>query len=109
MFPRNMFCILVLTLILFAVQEAASEVNIVIDGDFADWEDVPVLIEDPDDIAEDNGDIKEIRVHSSEDTFYAMLTVYGTAAPKDARNWAMTYRTSRTRRRRSMAVPSSAI
>jgi hypothetical protein len=65
------------------IQEIAAEVNIAIDGDFADWADVPVLIEDPDDVAEDNGDIKEIRIHSTEDTLYAMLTVYGTAAPQD--------------------------
>jgi hypothetical protein len=70
-------------LVVLAMQAAAIEVNIVIDGDFADWEDIPVLIEDPDDVFEDNGDIKEVRAYSTADTFYAMLTVYGTAAPQD--------------------------
>ena len=70
-----------------AIQEIAAEVTIIIDGDFADWEDVPVLIEDDDDIGEDNGDVKEIRVYSTEDTFYAMLTVYGTTVPKDGQRY----------------------
>jgi plastocyanin len=56
-------------------------VEITIDGDFADWAYVPVAIQDPDDIAENNGDIREIRLHSTLDTFYAKMTVYGTAAP----------------------------
>jgi hypothetical protein len=59
------------------------KVDIVIDGDFKDWEDIPVIIEDPDDVDEDNGDIKEIRAYSTKDTLYVMLTVYGTAAPQD--------------------------
>ena len=74
--------LVVLGALLFpALQSLAVDINIVIDGDFGDWADVPVLIEDPDDIGEDNGDIKEIRVYSTVDTLYAMITVYGTAAP----------------------------
>jgi len=76
-----------LLLVAPAIQEIAAEVTIIIDGDFADWEDVPVLIEDDADIGEDNGDVKEIRVYSTEDTFYAMLTVYGTTAPKDGQRY----------------------
>ena len=74
-------------LMVSAMQEVSAEINIIIDGDFADWEDVPVLIEDDDDIGEDNGDVKEIRIYSTEDTFYGMLTVYGTTAPKDGQRY----------------------
>jgi hypothetical protein len=70
-------------LLLFVVSNVSAATVIIIDGNFDDWKDVPVLIKDPDDIAEDNGDIKEIQAYSTTDTFYAMLTVYGTAAPKD--------------------------
>lgn len=60
--------------------------QIVVDGDTADWERVPVAIEDPKDMsaANVNGDYKEIRLFSTEKTLYALQTVYGTAAPKDA-------------------------
>jgi hypothetical protein len=82
---QTMFCALVLLFLVSPMMQA--KVNIVIDGDFADWADVPVLIEDPDDVDEDNGDIKEVRVFSTEDTFYGMLTVYGTAAPQDTQRY----------------------
>ena len=85
MSSRMAFCILtVFLLMLPTVRAIALEVNIAIDGNLDDWKDIPVLIEDPDDVGEDNGDIKEVRIYSTEDTFYAMLTVYGTAAPQDA-------------------------
>jgi hypothetical protein len=85
---QTVFCAFALLFLAAPMMQAiAAEVNIVIDGDFADWADVPVLVEDPDDVAEDNGDIKAIRVHSTEDTFYAMLTVYGTAAPQDTQRY----------------------
>ena len=85
---QAIFSILVLLfLVVPAIQEISAEVTIIIDGDFADWEDVPVLIEDDDDIAEDNGDVKEIRVFSTEDTFYAMLTVYGATDSKDGQRY----------------------
>lgn len=78
----GLFALAVLLLVsTVALPVFALEVNIVMDGDFADWADIPVLVEDPDDILEDNGDIKEIRVYSTKDMFYAMLTVYGEAAP----------------------------
>jgi hypothetical protein len=81
---RAAFCALVLLFLTVPImQTTAVKVNIVIDGDFKDWEDIPVIIEDPDDIGEDNGDIKEIRAYSTKDTLYVMLTVYGTAAPQD--------------------------
>jgi hypothetical protein len=64
-----------------------SAVEITIDGSFDDWKDVPVLLKDPLDIGEKNGDIKELKVYSTADTFYAMMTVYGTAAPKDAQRY----------------------
>lgn len=56
------------------------------DGDTADWNGVPVAIEDPKDMsaANINGDYKAIRLFSTESTFYVLQTVYGTAAPKDA-------------------------
>ncbi len=82
--PTQMACVVVSLFVLVSTMQAtAVEVNIAIDGDFKDWADIPVLIEDPDDVGEDNGDIKAIRVYSTEDTLYAMLTVYGTAAPQD--------------------------
>jgi hypothetical protein len=82
---RIFFHIFILLLLTFPMMQAfAVKVNISIDGDFGDWADVPVLIEDPDDVGEDNGDVKEIRAYSTEDTLYVMLTVYGTAAPQDA-------------------------
>ena len=81
---RAAFCALVLLFLTASImQVTAVKVNIVIDGDFKDWEDIPVIIEDPDDGGEDNGDIKEIRAYSTKDTLYVMLTVYGTAAPQD--------------------------
>ncbi len=80
----TIFCVFVL----FPMMQAtAVNVNILIDGSFADWADIPVLIEDSDDVGEDNGDIKEIRAYSTEDTLYVMLTVYGTAAPQDAERY----------------------
>ncbi len=80
----TIFCVFVL----FPMMQAtAVNVNILIDGSFADWADIPVLIEDPDDVGQDNGDIKEIRAYSTEDTLYVMLTVYGTAAPQDAERY----------------------
>jgi len=72
-----------LFLAIYITQTVVADVNIVIDGNFDDWADVPVIIQDPDDVLEDNGDIKELRVHSTDDTLYIMLTVYGTAAPAD--------------------------
>jgi hypothetical protein len=72
-----------LFLAIYITQTVAADVNIVIDGNFDDWADVPVIIQDPDDVFEDNGDIKELRVHSTDDTLYIMLSVYGTAAPAD--------------------------
>ena len=80
----TIFCVFVL---FPTMQATALDVNILIDGSFADWADIPVLIEDPDDVGEDNGDIKEIRAYSTEDTLYIMLTVYGTAAPQDAERY----------------------
>ena len=81
---RAAFYALVLLLLTAPImQVTAVKVNIVIDGDFKDWEDIPVIVEDPDDVGEDNGDIKEIRAYSTKDTLYVMLTVYGTAAPQD--------------------------
>jgi len=79
----------VLFVLLFLVVPAMQAIatTIVIDGDFADWKDIPVLIKDPDDIGENNGDIKEIRIYTTADTLYAMLTVYGTAAPKDTQRY----------------------
>ncbi len=58
-------------------------VEITIDGDFSDWAYVAPSIDDPDDVVEDNGDIKAVYAHSTADTFYARMTVYGTAAPQD--------------------------
>lgn len=55
--------------------------EITIDGNFDDWEDVPILVEDPQDVQEPNGDYKSIRVVAFDKVFYAMETVYGTAAP----------------------------
>ncbi len=76
--------IIYFAMMLFLVSNLAySAVEIKIDGNFDDWKDVPVLIEDPDDVEEDNGDIKEIRAFSTEDTLYVMMTVYGEAAPAD--------------------------
>lgn len=81
---RTIFCIFGLLLMFaYTIHTVAADVNIVIDGNFDDWADVPVIIQDPDDVFEDNGDIKEIRVHSTDNTLYIMLTVYGTAAPAD--------------------------
>lgn len=78
----TVFCVFALLLLMFPMTRVTA-VEVVIDGDFTDWADIPVLIEDPDDVDEDNGDIKEIRAYSTEDTLYIMLTVYGTAAPQD--------------------------
>ncbi len=57
--------------------------EITIDGNFDDWEDVPILVEDSQDVQEPNGDYKSIRVVAFDKVFYAMETVYGTAAPPD--------------------------
>ena len=59
--------------------------KIVIDGKFDDWADIPVAIEDPKDMSDKNvhGDYKEIKLASTEKTFYVLQTVYGEAAPAD--------------------------
>ena len=57
--------------------------EITIDGSFDDWEDIPILVEDPKDVLEPNGDYKSIRVVAFGGVFYAMETVYGEAAPAD--------------------------
>jgi hypothetical protein len=59
--------------------------DIVIDGNFEDWENIPVAIEDPQDMSKSNihGDYKSIKVASTEETFFALETVYGQAAPVD--------------------------
>jgi len=82
-FRAAFYALVLLFLTASIMRVTAVEVNIVIDGDFKDWEDIPVIIEDPDDVGEDNGDVKEIRAYSTKDTLYVMLTVYGTAAPGD--------------------------
>ncbi len=72
---------------LFAAPLLAQEAaDIVIDGDFADWEAIPVAIEDPNDMGAGNihGDYKSIKVASTDTTFYALQTVFGDAAPADA-------------------------
>lgn len=55
--------------------------EITIDGNFDDWEEVPVLVDDPQDVQELNGDYKAIKVVAFDEVFYAMETVFGTAAP----------------------------
>jgi len=57
--------------------------EITIDGNFDDWADIPVLVEDEQDVQEPNGDYKSIRVVAFDGVFYAMETVYGEAAPAD--------------------------
>ena len=60
--------------------------DIVIDGDFADWEAIPVAIEDPNDMSPANihGDYKSIKGASTDTTLSALETVFGDAAPADA-------------------------
>jgi hypothetical protein len=73
--------------LLFAAPLLAQEAaDIAIDGDFADWADIPVAIEDPEDMTPANihGDYKSIKVASTDTTFYALQTVFGDAAPADA-------------------------
>ncbi len=85
---KIVFCLFtVLFLAVPAIQVSFAAIEISIDGNFDDWASVPVLIEDPDDVGEDNGDIKAVRVHSTEDTLFMMLTVYGTAAPQDGQRY----------------------
>jgi len=57
--------------------------EITIDGNFDDWEDIPILVEDAQDVLEPDGDYKSIRVVAFDGVFYAMETVYGEAAPAD--------------------------
>ena len=71
----------------FILCKFAFAVDITIDGNFDDWQKIPVLIEDPDDIGDDNGDIKSIKVASDESSLYMLMTVYGTAAPKNAERY----------------------
>jgi hypothetical protein len=64
---------------------ALAGAGITIDGNFDDWADVPVLIEDPADMLDANGDYRELRVVDEGGVFYNMQTVNGdangTAAP----------------------------
>ncbi|HNR98469.1 MAG TPA: hypothetical protein PKX48_09265 [Planctomycetota bacterium] len=62
-------------------------IEITIDGDFSDWAYLPALIKDPADVFEPNGDIKAVYAHSTADTLYARIAVYGTAAPRDAQRY----------------------
>jgi hypothetical protein len=64
-----------------------SFADIVIDGNFDDWKKIPVFIEDPDDIEDNDGDIKSIKVESTKDTLYMLMTVYGTVCPKNDRRY----------------------
>ncbi len=73
-------------IMLCAVSWAAlAGAGITIDGSFDDWADVPVLIEDPVDMRDPNGDYREIRIVSEGEVLYSMQTVNGdangTAAP----------------------------
>lgn len=73
---------IVTTILIFAFCGTVwAGLEITIDGNFDDWEDVPVLVEDPQDVQEPNGDYKSIRVVAFDGVFYAMETVYGIAAP----------------------------
>ncbi len=71
---------------LFATPLFAQEADdIVIDGDFADWEAIPIAIEDPNDMdpANIHGDYKSVKLASTDDTLFALEAVFGEAAPAD--------------------------
>jgi len=72
--------IIIISLLIFCGQVSVG-LEITIDGKFNDWEKVPVLIDDPKDIEEPNGDLKSIKVVAFDGIFYTMMTVYGLAAP----------------------------
>lgn len=72
---------------LFAAPLLAQEAeDIVIDGEFADWEAIPVAIEDPNDMGAANihGDYRSIKIASTDTTLFVLETVFGEAAPADA-------------------------
>lgn len=82
----SIFSATIFVLVIISTLSATAE-TITIDGNFDDWKAIPTLIKDPDDIGENNGDIKEIKAFSTADTIYFMMSVYGTAAPKDAQRY----------------------
>jgi len=82
---RIVALLLALTVVQSAPAWSQEAKNIVIDGGFEDWQDIPTAIEDPQDMSENNihGDYKAIKVATTEETFFALETVYGDAAPAD--------------------------
>jgi hypothetical protein len=68
-------------MIVLCVASLATPIGaaIIIDGEFDDWADVQVLIEDPADMLDANGDYREIRVVSEGEVLYNMQTVNGDA------------------------------
>jgi hypothetical protein len=85
---RKSAIFLALIFVLFIISSLSIlAATITIDGNFDDWKAIPTLVKDPKDISESNGDIKEIKAFSTADTIYFFMSVYGTAAPKDAERY----------------------
>lgn len=63
----------------YILTSGSPSTGIIIDGKFNDWQNVPVLIEDPADMLDPNGDYRGIRVVSQGKVLYNMQTVNGDA------------------------------
>ncbi len=74
---------MMMTASLLLMLSATLSFGITIDGNFDDWADVAVAIDDPDDIADDDGDVKLVQAVAEGDTLYLRMSVYGEAAPQN--------------------------
>ena len=60
----------------------STKAQIVIDGHFADWDGInAAIVDDPKDMADSSGDIRQIQAHVEGDKLHLSMTVDGIAAP----------------------------
>jgi len=81
------FLLTAAALFVFISMTCISSAEIIIDDNFDDWAKIPILIEDADDIEDNDGDIKSIKIESTQDALYMLMTVYGTACPNNDRRY----------------------
>ena len=86
---RFMLLILCVLSAVLSIQAFAVEADdIVIDGNFKDWEKIPISVEDPEDQANNpNGDYKALKVATSDDTFCFLQVAYGEITPLDGKRY----------------------
>jgi len=86
---RFMLLILCVLSAVLSIQAFAVEADdIVIDGNFKDWEKIPVSVEDPEDQANNpSGDYKALKVATNGNTFCFLQIAYGEITPLDGKRY----------------------